>query len=89
MSSRFSTEIIKKSREVEEDLKDLGDNEDEAGDSSRLIYRALQSVTVTDQVLSIIDGSGEEVNISEVTGDWRWRCSHQQSFLSRLQNILE
>ena len=59
-------EIIKKSREVEEDLKELAYNEDEAGDSSRLIYRALQSFT--DQVHSIIDGSGEEVNITEVTG---------------------
>ena len=60
------TEIIRKSREVEEDLKDLGYNEEEVGDSSRLIYRALQNFT--DQVHSIIDGSGEDVNISEVTG---------------------
>ena len=59
-------EIIKKSREVEEDLRDLGYNEEEPGDSSRLIYRALQSFT--DQLHSIIDGSGEDVNISEVTG---------------------
>ena len=60
-------EIIKKSKEVDEDLKDMGySEEDKPEESSRLIYRALQSFT--DQVHSIIDGNGDDVNIHEVTG---------------------
>ena len=60
-------EIIKKSKEVDEDLKDMGySEEDKPEESSRLIYRALQSFT--DQVHSIIDGNGDDVNINEVTG---------------------
>ena len=60
------SEIVRKSKQVEEDLKEMGYREEETEDPSRLIYRALQSFT--DQFHSIVDGNGEDVNISKVTG---------------------
>ena len=62
----IKTEILKKSREVDEDLENLGYNEADARDSLSLIYRML--LDFTDQVYSKIDGSGDDVNVGEVSG---------------------
>ena len=62
----IKAEIVKKSREVDEDLENLGYNEEDAKDSSRLIYRML--VDFTDQMFSKIDGSGDLIDVSEVSG---------------------